>query len=133
LTGFDEFCGNNPSAAGLAFIAQISAELTCKCRRERFVSHDLRFPQFVLYEARLINFHMEESMSRNSESQPSRYPLLESLLEQKSLPLEGIYKYQDAAEIFDASVRNAGERDTKALPRQTQYPRSRWIVPRRPW
>ena len=44
-------------------------------------------------------------MSTNSESQPIRYPLLESLLRQKGLPLKGIYKYQDAAQIFDASVR----------------------------
>ena len=44
-------------------------------------------------------------MSMNSESQPIRYPSLESLLRQKGLPLKGIYKYQDAAQIFDASVR----------------------------
>jgi transposase len=44
-------------------------------------------------------------MSSNSESQPIRYPLLESLLRQKGLSLQGIYKYKDAAEIFDASVR----------------------------
>jgi len=36
-----ELCGINPSAAGLAFIAHLSAELTCKCQRERSVSHDL--------------------------------------------------------------------------------------------
>jgi hypothetical protein len=31
--------------------------------------------------------------------------LLESLMKQKNLPLKGIYKYKDAAQIFDASVR----------------------------
>ena len=44
-------------------------------------------------------------MSTNSESQPTRYPLLESLLAQKGLSLQGIYKYKDAARIFGASVR----------------------------
>jgi NADPH-dependent curcumin reductase CurA len=44
-------------------------------------------------------------MSTNSESQPARYQLLESLMKQKNLPLKGIYKYKDAAQIFDASVR----------------------------
>lgn len=44
-------------------------------------------------------------MGTNSESQPKRYPLLESLLRQKGLSLKGIYKYQDAAQIFGASVR----------------------------
>ena len=44
-------------------------------------------------------------MSSNSESEATRYPLLESLLRQKGLPLQGIYKYQDAAQIFGASVR----------------------------
>jgi hypothetical protein len=44
-------------------------------------------------------------MSTNSEGQPKRYPLLESLLRQKGLSLQGIYTYQDAARIFGASVR----------------------------
>jgi len=44
-------------------------------------------------------------MNKNSESQPGRYPLLESLLRQKGRALQGIYKYKDTAEIFDASVR----------------------------
>ena len=48
---------------------------------------------------------MEESMSSNSESQASDYPLLQSLLRQKGRALQGIYKYKNAAEIFGASVR----------------------------
>ena len=44
-------------------------------------------------------------MSSNSESQASRYPLLESLLKQKGLRLQGIYKYEDAKQIFGGSVR----------------------------
>jgi len=44
-------------------------------------------------------------MSTNSESQPIRYPLLESVLKQKGLHLQGIYKYRDVTPIFDASVR----------------------------
>ena len=44
-------------------------------------------------------------MSKNSESQPGRNPLLEALLKEKGLALKGIYKYQDVAQIFDASVR----------------------------
>ena len=44
-------------------------------------------------------------MSKNSENQASRYPLLEALLKEKGLALKGIYKYTDAAEIFGASVR----------------------------
>jgi hypothetical protein len=39
-------------------------------------------------------------MSTNSESQPIRYPLLESLLRQKGLSLQGICKCRDATQIF---------------------------------
>lgn len=40
-----------------------------------------------------------------SEPKFGQYPLLESVLKQKSLPLLGIYKYRDAARILGSSVR----------------------------
>jgi hypothetical protein len=44
-------------------------------------------------------------MSGNSENQPARFPLLESILKEKGLPLQGIYKYRDVSRILGASVR----------------------------
>ena len=41
----------------------------------------------------------------NVEIQSGSYPLLESVLKQKGLALQGIYKYRDAARVFDASER----------------------------
>jgi transposase-like protein len=40
-----------------------------------------------------------------SEPKSGQYPLLESVLKQKSLPLLGIYKFSDAARILGSSVR----------------------------
>jgi hypothetical protein len=63
-------------------------------------------------------------MSTNSESEPVRYPLLESVLRQKGRSLQGIYKYKDAAEIFDASVRTIQQwvRDRKLRCRDLPEP-----------
>ena len=41
----------------------------------------------------------------NPEKEPHGYPLLESLLEQKHLPMKGIFTYHDLAHILDAGVR----------------------------
>lgn len=41
----------------------------------------------------------------NPEKEPRKYPLLESLLEQKHLPMKGIFTYGDLAKILDAGVR----------------------------
>lgn len=41
----------------------------------------------------------------NPEKEPHRYPLLESLLEQKHLPMKGVFTYRDLAKLFDAGVR----------------------------
>lgn len=63
-------------------------------------------------------------MSMNSESQPIRYPMLESLLRQKGGSLKGIYKYQDAAEIFGVSVGTIQQfvRDSKLQRRNLPAP-----------
>ena len=39
------------------------------------------------------------------ESEPRKYPLLQSLLEQKHLPMKGVFTYRDLAKLFDAGVR----------------------------
>ena len=41
----------------------------------------------------------------NAEINPGSYPLLESVLRQKGLAPQGIYKCRDAARVFDASER----------------------------
>jgi hypothetical protein len=41
----------------------------------------------------------------NPENESRRYPLLESLLEQKHLPMKGIFTYHDLAKMLDAGVR----------------------------
>jgi NADPH-dependent curcumin reductase CurA len=46
-----------------------------------------------------------EVVMSNLESEPRRYPLLESLLEQKHLPMKGIFTYRDLAKLLDAGVR----------------------------
>ena len=56
-------------------------------------------------------------VSPNADSR--RYPLLESLLEQKGLRLQGIYTLRDAAKIFGVSRRTIQEwvRDEKLIVR----------------
>jgi len=56
-------------------------------------------------------------ISPNAESRP--YPLLQPLLEQKSLGLKGIYTIRDAATIFGVSRRTIQEwvRDGKLMAR----------------
>ena len=44
-------------------------------------------------------------MSKNSENEPSHNPLLERLHKEKGLLPKGTYKYKDAADLFNASVR----------------------------
>jgi hypothetical protein len=47
---------------------------------------------------------------RDPSSKVTEYPLLEALLREKSLPLKGTYRYQDATAIFDCSKRALQER-----------------------
>ena len=63
----------------------------------------------------------------DSNSETAFYPLLRALLEQRSLPLQGIYTNHDAAQIFQVSVRTIqdwsrdGKLRTRDLPGRGRF------------